>query len=178
MGNGRLDAITGCMFAGKTRELIRRIASLKAENFEVCVLKPSIDDRYSQTEIVSHDGFRCQALIVPTDCSKLPDFPVIVIDEVQFFQPSVVEAVQASVRRGCHVIVAGLDLDSNAQPFGPVPALLAFADEVLKLKAECVVCSSKAASRTYRLSSDTGTILVGGADAYQPRCLACFESKA
>lgn len=173
---GQLDVIAGCMFAGKTRELIARVRAFKKEGRKVHVLKPEIDVRYSQSEIVSHDGARLEATTVALDGSPWPEnADVIALDEAQFLTLDVMPRVRDSVRRGAYVLMAGLDLTSRGEPFGPMPALLALADHVTKLRAKCAVCGKEGASRSFRVVEDGRTVLVGGAEAYEPRCLSCFH---
>lgn len=177
----RLEVLVGCMFAGKTEELIKRLMRASRMGRKVEVYKPLLDTRYSLDEVVSHGGLRIPAHVVkdlPAFTGTLPD--VVGIDEGQFFGDSLVPAVHSLLDQGVRVIVSGLDLNSNGVPFEPMPALLALADEVVKLKAVCARCL-KEASRSYlyapAVPSEDG-ILVGGAESYEPRCLSCFTKGA
>jgi len=171
---GQLTVVSGCMFSGKTRELIRRVNRLVEKDIDVRILKPEIDTRYSSDEIVSHDGSRLPADIVSLDCDPFPMAAEwLALDEAQFFSESAAIKICAALQRGQNIIVAGLDLTSEGEPFGQMPFFLALADEVIKLHAHCSICAGFA-NRTYRVSKKTGTILVGGAEAYEPRCLRCF----
>jgi thymidine kinase len=164
------------MFAGKTRALITRVNTLKKKGLAVRVLKPEIDTRYSETEIVSHDGARIEAERIHLDGSPWPsDSKAIVLDEAQFLTLDAVPLILESVRNGAYVLLAGLDLTSRGEPFGPMPALLALADRVVKLRARCVVCGRMGANRSHRVVDNSQTVLVGGAEAYEPRCLACLD---
>jgi len=164
------------MFAGKTRSLISRVLALKEDGVDVRVLKPENDTRYSATEIVSHDGARIPAERIRLDGTSWPfDAKVVAVDEAQFLTLDAVPVVAKAVQGGTHVILAGLDLTSRGDPFGPMPAFLALADEVKKLRARCAVCGCEGANRSYRIVKSSQTVLVGGAEAYEPRCLACLD---
>ncbi|ANU10041.1 thymidine kinase [Planococcus antarcticus DSM 14505] len=176
---GWVELICGSMFSGKSEELIRRVRRSQFAKQKIAVFKPKIDDRYSKEEVVSHNGATVIAL--PISCSTemweyiTDEFDVIAIDEAQFFDEDIIENVQKLANHGFRVIVAGLDQDFRGRPFGPMPALLAIAEQVTKLQAVCTVCGSPA-SRTQRLidgkpaGSDDPTILVGASEAYEPRC--------
>jgi thymidine kinase len=189
---GRLEVITGPMFSGKTEELIRRVMRAKQKGQKVLVFKPQIDTRYSRSEVISHGGLCVEARIIETlpvetllevwDPSTRPD--VIAIDEAQFFGLGVPHAVNTYAHLGVRVICSGLDLTYQGLPFPPMPELLAYADEVVKLRSVCARCFEDA-TRTYRLEPTSPEelpegvapltpILVGGAEAYEPRCLPCY----
>jgi thymidine kinase len=171
------------MFSGKTEELIRRLMRAKQMGKSVEVFKPHIDTRYAKSEVVSHAGLRIPARMVDT----LPSFTsgsipeVVGIDEAQFFGEPVVKVVEFLVQCGSRVVVSGLDLTYQGQPFHPMPHLLALADEVTKLRAVCARCLAEA-SRSFRLApvlqgepvNETNPIFVGGAESYEPRCVPCF----
>ena len=170
------------MFSGKSEELIRRIRRTQFAKQNAIVFKPCIDNRYSEEDVVSHNGLKVKA--VPVSASKdifdhiTEEMDVIAIDEVQFFDGDIVEVVQVLANRGYRVIVAGLDQDFRGLPFGQVPQLMAIAEHVTKLQAVCSVCGSPA-SRTQRLineepaSFDDPIILVGASESYEPRCRHC-----
>lgn len=168
---GRLEVITGPMFSGKTTELLRRIRRAEIAEQVVHLWKHGADDRYAVDEVVSHAGHRKRC----TDILEVEDADVVVFDEAQFYDPEdiVTHALQL-VRDGVRVIVAGLDMDSDQRPFGPMPLLMAYADEVVKLKAICAVCKGDA-NLSYRKVTKGGQVLVGGAEAYEPRCRACMD---
>ncbi|HEY0606012.1 MAG TPA: thymidine kinase [Herpetosiphonaceae bacterium] len=176
---GSIEVICGSMFSGKTEELIRRIKRAQIARKQVQVFKPLIDTRYSTEEVASHDGVRAQAIPVATatEIADLvqPDAHVIAIDEIQFFDNAVVQLCEKLASDGKRVIVAGLDQDFRGEPFGPIPQLMAKAEDVAKLHAICVVCGT-AASRTQRLidgrpaSYNDPVILVGAQEAYEARC--------
>ena len=180
--SGSLDLISGCMFSGKTQELIRRLDQARYAESTIQAFKPALDDRYAIEAVASHREVRFPAIAVP-DVAALraqlrDDTRVIGIDEAQFFGPGIVSLAEELADRGVHVIVAGLDLDFLARAFGPMPLLAAYADRLTKLQASCQYpgCGSRQASRTQRLvdgapaSADTPLVVIGGAATYQARC--------
>jgi thymidine kinase len=180
--SGSLDLISGCMFSGKTQELIRRLDQARYAGSTIQAFKPALDDRYAIAAVASHREIRFPAIAVP-DVAALAeqvrdDTRVIGIDEAQFFGQEIVTLAEELANRGRHVIVAGLDLDFLARPFGPMPLLAAYADRLTKLQASCQYpgCGSHQASRTQRLldavpaPSDGPLIVIGGAATYQARC--------
>jgi len=179
---GSLDVISGCMFSGKTQELIRRLDQARYAGSTIQAFKPALDDRYAIEAVASHREIRFPAIAVP-DVAALAaqvrdDTRVIGIDEAQFFGPEIVSLAEALADRGRHVIVAGLDLDFLARPFGPMPLLAAYADRLTKLQASCQYpgCGSRQASRTQRLvdgapaSAESPLVVIGGGETYQARC--------
>jgi thymidine kinase len=179
---GVLELISGCMFSGKTQELIRRLDQERYAGADIQAFKPAVDDRYALEAVASHREVRFPAIAVP-DVDALvaelrDDTRVIGIDEAQFFGPDIVKVVEDLANRGRRVIVAGLDLDFLARPFGPMPLLAAYADRLTKLQASCQYpgCGSRQASRTQRLvdgapaSPDSPLVVIGGAATYQARC--------
>ncbi|HLY65444.1 MAG TPA: thymidine kinase [Chloroflexota bacterium] len=181
---GSLEVITGCMFAGKTEEVLRRVRRTAIARQKVLLVSHGLDERYRPASITSHDqrSYDARTASSAADVVELvaPDTEVLVIDEAQFFPADLALLCSALAARGLRVIVAGLDLDFRGEPFGPIPALLAYADQVDKLTAVCVVCGQPA-TRTQRLISgrpasyNDPLILVGAADAYEPRCRAHHE---
>ncbi|MGP4079390.1 thymidine kinase [Pseudalkalibacillus sp. R45] len=182
--DGWVELICGSMFSGKSEELIRRVRRATFGKQKVQVFKPLLDDRYSKDEVVSHNGTSVLAVPVKRseDISNLVsyDTEVVAIDEVQFFDEKIVEVIQLLANNGKRVIVAGLDQDFRAEPFGQVPEIMALAESVTKLHAVCLVCGSPA-SRTQRLidgkpaSYNDPIILVGASESYEPRCRHCHE---
>jgi thymidine kinase len=180
-GGGRLEAIVGPMFSGKSEELIRRVNRALIARQEVQVFKPAIDGRYDATAVASHNGRRLEAL--PVDgvgdirAALQEDARVVAFDECQFFEEAIVELALELADDGKRVIVAGLDLDFRGEPFGPMPRLLAHAELVEKLTAICRC--GRQATRTQRLIGgtpahyDDPVILVGAAERYEPRCREC-----
>lgn len=181
---GYVEVISGCMFAGKTEELIRRIKVLEFAKKNVLVFKPAIDNRYSDTRVVSHAGSSTESIVVPDSRSILDfikeDTDVIAIDEVQFFDPEILLVVDYLAKQGKRVMVAGLDTDFRAEPFGIMPQLITDAEFVTKLTAVCTKCGAPA-TRTQRIVNGLPArysdpiILVGAAESYEARCRHCHE---
>ena len=186
---GWLEVITGVMFSGKSSELIRRVERAMIAGQEVKVFKPSVDDRYSKQEVVTHNGMTVQAEIV--DCEeeirdiveeKSPQIDVVAIDEGQFFEPELIDAIEELVEEGYRVILAGLDMDFAGRGFAPIPELMARAEYVTKLHAVCVKCSNPA-TRNQRLidgeaaNVDDPVVVVGAEEKYEARCRSCHEIK-
>lgn len=176
--SGWIEVICGPMFSGKTEELIRRLRLSLIAKQKVQIFKPATDNRYSEEHIVSHDEqkFVCTPISSPKDIlERLRDHThVIAVDEAQFFDDSIVDICEKVANRGMRVIVAGLDQDYLGNPFGPMPALLAVAESILKLKAICMVCGGLA-SKSQRLTEESSQVLVGAKDHYEARCRACFD---
>jgi thymidine kinase len=181
---GAVEVVCGSMFSGKTEELIRRIKRAQIARQRVQVFKPRIDTRYAAEQVASHDGLLYQAIAV-ADTAEIraaldPQATVIAIDEVQFFDWKIVDLCRELADRGVRVMVAGLDVDFRAEPFGPMPMLMAEAEQVSKLQAICVVCGN-AASRTQRLidgapaSYNDPVIMVGASEVYEARCRHCHQ---
>ena len=184
---GRLEVVCGSMFSGKTEELMSKLKRAEYARQRVLALKHQLDNRKSMTCIVSHDG-RARAahpidncvLSIQTIIDLADQFDVIGFDEIQFFPEDIVQVVAKLVLMGKRVIAAGLDLDFRGEPFGPMPYLLAIADEVVKLKAICVVCT-KDAHYTQRLVNgepagyNDPIILIGAQEFYEARCRDCFK---
>ena len=181
---GWLEVICGCMFAGKTEELIRRINVLTFAKKNILVFKPRIDDRYSKTEVVSHAGAHVPCIVVDSAKEILEhiqsDTDVVAIDEVLFFDQNVVDVAEYLADSGLRVMCAGLDKDFRGEPFGVLPDLLTRAEFVTKLTAVCAKCGAPA-TRTQRIidgrpaSFDDPVVLVGAKEAYEPRCRHCHE---
>jgi len=181
---GWIEVVCGSMFSGKTEELIRRLRRAQIAKQKVQVFKPVIDDRYGMQRITSHNGLYAEARPVENARTILdlvePDTTVVAVDEVQFFDWEISRVCEELAGRGIRVIVAGLDMDFRAEPFGPMPVLMAEAEEVTKLQAICVVCG-RPASRTQRLidgqpaSYDDPVIMVGASEVYEARCRHCHE---
>ncbi|MCR5571913.1 MAG: thymidine kinase [Bacteroidales bacterium] len=175
--SGCIEVICGSMFSGKTEELIRRLRRAQFANQEIAVFKPAVDNRYSAEDVVSHDlhSVRSQPVTDPKKMLEIgPDVRVVGIDEAQFFDASLVEVCQALADRGVRVIVAGLDTDYLGKPFGPMPALLAIAEDVQKVHAICVKCGNLA-NHSHRLAKSRELVLLGEKDAYEPLCRDCYN---
>ncbi len=176
---GFIEVICGSMFSGKTEELMRRLKRAQIARQKIQVFKPVIDNRYSVDHVQSHDANR----ILSKPVEKARDIfkhlddntRVVGIDEAQFFDDSVVEVAQKLAYRGIRVICAGLDMDFRGQPFGPMPKLLAVAEQVTKLSAVCVICGNPA-TRSQRIAGGgANRIAVGAKDMYEARCRFCHE---
>jgi len=176
---GSVEVICGSMFCGKTEELIRRLRRARIAKQQVQVFKPVIDNRYDQKKVTSHSGLDVDAHPVATSediLSQLdPNTTVVGVDEVQFFDPGIVDVVEQLAERGMRVIVTGLDMDFRGEPFGCMPQLIARAERVEKLQAICMVCG-ESASRTQRLVDgkparyDDPVVVVGAQELYEARC--------
>ncbi len=184
---GWIEVICGGMFSGKTEELLRRIRRAHFAKQRVQIFKPELDDRFSLKHIQSHNANRLPSLTVKNAreiLAHLHDKTQIVgIDEAQFFDAEIVSVAQKLANRGLQVIVAGLDMDYQGEPFGSMPQMLAIAESVTKLLAVCVICGNSA-SRTQRISPSDGTqkgrqqILVGAKEDYEARCRFCHIPEA
>ena len=184
---GKITVVCGSMFAGKSEELIRLARRSLYAKKRVQVFKPVIDDRYHQTMVVTHMGAEHEAVPVASvrdlRAKILPDTEVVLIEEAQFFDESLVNLCVELADRGVEVVAAGLDQDFRRQPFGPMPRLLAEADEVIKLRAICMKCGAPA-SHTYRqidgkpAREDDPIILIGATETYEARCRNCFQLRA
>lgn len=177
---GTIEIICGPMFSGKTEELIKRLTRAKIAKKNTVVFKPIIDNRFDEIQVVSHSDLKIMSIPVrDTDAIKSylknVEIPVEVIgiDEVQFFDNSIVQLVEQLANSGLRIVLSGLDQDFEGNPFGPMPMLLAVADNVMKQCAICVVCGSLA-SKSYRINLNGDQILVGGVEIYEARCRACF----
>jgi len=172
---GSIEVVCGPMFSGKTEELIRRVKRAQIAKQKIQIFKPLIDTRYSKTKVVSHSSLKIEAIPVSSSMEifdKIFDSTrIVAIDEVQFFDQDIIDVVSRLARRGCRVICAGLDQDYKGNPFGPMPHLLAVADEVMKVHAICTVCGSPA-SKTFRKKEEANLdqVLVGESDRYEARC--------
>lgn len=181
---GWIEVISGCMFAGKTEELIRRINVLSYAKKNIVVFKPKIDNRYSDSEIVSHSGAKVPCLVVEKAQDILKkigdDVEVVAIDEVQFFDEDIIEVCEYLADKGIRVMVAGLDKDFRGESFGVMPELLTRAEFVTKLTAVCAKCGAPA-TRTQRLVNgkpagfEDPIVLVGASERYEPRCRHCHQ---
>ena len=174
---GWIEIIAGGMFSGKSEELIRRLRRAVIARQRVQVFKPILDDRFATDEVVSRDDRRLKAVAVATSAELLSrveiGVQVVGIDEVQFFDAGVVDVAMQLADAGIRVVAAGLDQDYMRRPFGPMPALLAVAEEVSKMHAVCVRCRG-AAHYSQRVSGGNAQVEVGDS-SYEARCRPCFE---
>lgn len=176
-GTGWIEVIAGSMFSGKTEELIRRLNRAKIANLNVEIFKPGIDVRYDDVDIVSHNknsirstpvNMAEEILLLSGNCD------VVGVDEAQFFDEALVDVVNKLAYSGKRVILAGLDMDSNGNPFGPMPKLVAVAEYVTKVHAICMKCGN-IANYSFRKKASESQILLGEHDLYEARCRKCFK---
>lgn len=176
--SGWIEVICGPMFSGKTEELIRRLRLSVIAKQRVQIFKPTMDNRFSEEHIASHNEQKIICTPV-TDAAKILELisdttRIVGIDEAQFFDDTIITVCQKLADRGLRVIVAGLDQDYLGRPFGPMPQLLCIAESVLKLKAICMVCGGLA-SKSQRITTETAQVVVGSGDHYEARCRVCHE---
>ena len=175
---GWIEVVTGCMFSGKSEELIRRLRRAIIARQRVQVFKPALDDRFAAAQVVSHSRWRLEAESVRASDDILgrvdPRTDVVGIDEAQFFDEGIVQVCNHLANLGKRVVVAGLDMDFRGQPFGPMPQLLTVAEDVEKAHAICARCGAPA-SYTQRLTPAQEQVVVGASGIYEARCRRCFE---
>ena len=171
-GQGWIEVITGCMFSGKTEELIRRLVRARIAKRRVVVFKPAVDTRYAVGDVVAHSDVRIACVPVEKASEILAavgDAEVVGIDEAQFFDRDLVEVCNRLADEGRRVVVAGLDQDFRGEPFEPIPHLLAVAEYITKNLAVCMVCGAPA-DRSQRLVRRDARVVLGAQDAYEARC--------
>jgi len=174
---GSIEVITGSMFSGKTEELIRRLRRAQFAGLKVEIFKPSLDKRYSETRVVSHDEKSIVSTPVDNASAILllaGDVNVVGIDEAQFFDNSIVEVCNKLADEGIRIIAAGLDMDFMGNPFGPMPALLSIAEFVTKVHAICMRCGNLA-QYSFRKSDEEQVVVLGEKDKYEPLCRSCYN---
>lgn len=174
---GWIEVICGSMFSGKTEELIRRVRRAQIARQKVELFKPSIDKRYSESEIVSHDAQKLPSRVVKDANEIIPlslEAQVVAIDEAQFYKKNLVKVAKTLANMGKRVIIAGLDTDFRGEPFQPIPDLLAIAEYITKTHAICVICGNPA-NFTQRKTESKDQVLLGTSDIYEARCRNCFE---
>jgi len=173
---GWIEVICGSMFSGKTEELIRRLKRARIAKQKVEIFKPKIDVRYSEVDVVSHDENSIPSTPVESPQNILllaGDVQVVGIDEAQFFDDGLIDVCNQLANQGIRVIVAGLDMDFMGKPFGPIPKLMAVAEEVTKVHAVCVHCGGLA-QFSHRLAKTDKLVLLGETDSYEPLCRKCY----
>ena len=173
---GWIEVICGSMFSGKTEELIRRLNRARIARQKVEIFKPSVDTRYDETNVVSHDAKAVSSTPVENASQILfyaQDFEVVGIDEAQFFGEELVSVCNELARNGKRVVVAGLDMDYLGNPFGPIPKLMATAEYVTKVHAICIRCGNLA-NYSHRTVKDDNLVVLGETDVYEPLCRQCF----
>jgi thymidine kinase len=173
---GQIEVICGSMFSGKTEELIRRLNRARLAKLKVEIFKPSLDKRYHDTDVVSHNetsirsspvNFAGDILLLSGDCD------VVGVDEAQFFDEDIVRIVQILANQGKRIILAGLDMDFEGKPFGPMPSLMAISEYVTKVHAICMKCGDLA-TFSFRLSEEKEKVVLGEKESYEARCRKCF----
>lgn len=174
---GSIEVITGSMFSGKTEELIRRLRRARFAGLRVEIFKPSLDNRYDDTRVVSHDEKSINSTPVDNASSILllaGDVDVVGIDEAQFFDNSIVDVCNSLADNGVRVVITGLDMDFKGVPFGPMPALLSVAEYITKVHAICMRCGSLA-QYSFRKSDESQIVVLGEKDKYEPLCRICYN---
>lgn len=175
---GWIEVICGSMFSGKTEELIRRLRRAEFARQNVEIFKPSVDTRYAERDVVSHDHTTIRSTPVPNSSNLLllaNNIEVVGIDEAQFFDEGLPQVCAQLANGGVRVIAAGLDMDFQGRPFGPLPQLMAIAEYVTKVHAICVRCG-ELASFSHRTSASKDLILLGETNSYEPLCRSCFSA--
>lgn len=173
---GGIEVICGSMFSGKTEELIRRLKRARFARQKVEIFKPALDTRYDEVQVVTHDRQAVSSMPVQSATEILlhvGDVEVVAIDEAQFFDRDIVEVCNRLANEGIRVIVAGLDMDYEGKPFGPMPALMAIAESVTKVHAVCVRCGNPA-QYSHRFSGSGNLVQLGETESYEPLCRACY----
>lgn len=176
---GCIEVICGSMFSGKTEELLRRMKRAQIAKQNIEIFKPAIDTRYSECDVVSHDKNSIPSTAVEHSSNILllsSNIEVIGIDEAQFFDQGLPEVCQQLADQGVRVIIAGLDMDFKRNPFGPIPALCAIADDVTKVHAICVNCG-RLANYSHRLVANDKQVMLGELEEYQPLCRVCYPKQ-
>ena len=174
---GWIEVVCGSMFSGKTEELLRRIKRAKFANQKILLVKPSVDKRYSDKKVVSHQGSSQEAILVNSSKEILEVWKkerVVAIDEAQFFDEDIVEVCNTLAKNGARVIIAGLDMDFKGVPFGPMPKLLAIAEYVTKVHAVCLSCGNLA-QFSHRIVKDQKQVMLGAVEEYEPLCRDCYN---
>lgn len=174
---GWIEVICGSMFSGKTEELIRRIKRVQFANQSLLLVKPQVDNRYHKEDVVSHQGNSFQAICVSSAneiMERWTDQQVVAIDEAQFFSDDLVSICTELAKQGVRVILAGLDMDFQGVPFGPMPKLLCVAEYVTKVHAICLDCGNLA-QFSHRTVAQKEQVLVGAVDQYKPLCRSCYN---
>ena len=174
---GSIEVICGSMFSGKTEELIRRLKRAQFAKQKVEIFKPKIDTRYHEMDVVSHDANAIMSTPVPASSNILllaNDVDVVAIDEAQFFDMELLGVCNQLANSGVRVIVAGLDMDFEGKPFGPMPQLMATAEHVTKVHAICMQCGALA-TYSFRKSADKSLVMLGETESYEPLCRECYN---
>jgi len=174
---GWIEVICGSMFSGKTEELIRRLRRAEFAKQKVEIFKPGVDTRYDETNVVSHEGTTIRSTPVPSSSNLLllaGDIEVVGIDEAQFFDDGLPAVCVQLAGQGVRVIIAGLDMDFQGRPFGPMPQLMSMAEFVTKVHAICMRCGDLA-TFSHRTTASQELVVLGETDSYEPLCRGCFD---
>ena len=175
--HGWIEVICGSMFSGKTEELIRRLKRAQFANQKILLIKPNIDKRYHKENVVSHQGSSFEAICVENAAAILElwkDEKVVAIDEAQFFDSEIINVCSELSKNGARIIIAGLDMDFQGVPFGPMPNLLSIAEYVTKVHAICLSCGNLA-QFSHRTVGEKEQVLVGAVNEYKPLCRSCYN---
>ena len=175
--HGWIEVICGSMFSGKTEELIRRLKRAQFANQKILLIKPNIDKRYHKENVVSHQGSSFEAICVENATAILElwkDEKVVAIDEAQFFDSEIINVCTELSKNGARIIIAGLDMDFQGVPFGPMPNLLSIAEYVTKVHAICLSCGNLA-QFSHRTVGEKEQVLVGAVNEYKPLCRSCYN---
>jgi thymidine kinase len=175
--HGWIEVICGSMFSGKTEELIRRLKRAQFANQKILLIKPKIDKRYHKENVVSHQGSSFEAICVENAAAILDlwkDEKVVAIDEAQFFDAEIINVCNELSKNGARIIIAGLDMDFQGVPFGPMPNLLSIAEYVTKVHAICLSCGNLA-QFSHRTVGEKEQVLVGAVNEYKPLCRSCYN---
>jgi thymidine kinase len=178
MQKGSIEVICGCMFSGKTEELLRRLKRAEFAKLKISVFKPQVDIRYDNKKVVSHNSNTIDSTTVkvPSEILNLVNgSKVVAIDEAQFFNDDLVDVCNTLASQGKRVIIAGLDMDFLGKPFGVMPQLLAIAEHVTKVHAICIDCGS-IANHSFRLTKSQELVQLGEKEEYKPLCRQCFNT--
>jgi thymidine kinase len=175
--NGWIEVICGSMFSGKTEELIRRIRRAEFAQQSILLVKPEVDNRYSEDQVVSHQGTAIEAKVVENSLAILNLWKkekIVAVDEAQFFDTGLASVCSELANKGTRVIIAGLDMDFKGIPFGPMPDVLAMAEYVTKVHAICVSCGNLA-QFSHRIASNEERVMLGAKNDYEPLCRTCYN---
>lgn len=178
--HGWIEVICGSMFSGKTEELIRRLKRAEFANQKILLFKPKIDDRFAKKAVVSHKGSSLKAKVIDQASEALTLWKnerIVAFDEAQFFDQALVDVCNELAKKGVRVILAGLDMDYLGKPFGPMPQLMCVAEYVTKVHAICMSCGNLAYVSN-RTVDESGQVLVGAVEKYQPLCRGCYNKVA
>ncbi len=178
--HGWIEVICGSMFSGKTEELIRRLKRAEFANQKILLFKPKIDNRFAENAVVSHKGSSLEARVIEKSSEALEIWKnerIVAFDEAQFFDEGIMQVCTELAKKGVRVIAAGLDMDYLGKPFGPMPELMCIAEYVTKVHAICMSCGNLAYI-SHRTVAETGQVLVGAVEKYQPLCRGCYNKIA